>query len=63
MKRIFAFFPDPDRVGVLLTSSIFEAHTRTSLMTKEQIQEQWKVGVDQAKVFSFKNLVSARFPD
>ena len=47
----------------MLTSSIFEAHTRTSLMTKEQIQEQWKVGVDQAKVFSFKNLVSARFPD
>eukprot|EP00096_Caligus_rogercresseyi_P003019 TRINITY_DN1551_c0_g2_i1.p1 TRINITY_DN1551_c0_g2~~TRINITY_DN1551_c0_g2_i1.p1 ORF type:complete len:676 (+),score=199.09 TRINITY_DN1551_c0_g2_i1:459-2486(+) len=47
---------DPDRIGVLLTNSIFEAHTRTSLLTRGQIHEQWKQGVDQVKLYTFKNM-------
>nr|AID52829.1 hormone receptor 3 [Tigriopus japonicus] len=47
---------DPDRISVLLSNSIFEAHTRTSLFSKDVIQERWKVGVDQSKVFAFKSL-------
>ncbi|XP_071748157.1 probable nuclear hormone receptor HR3 isoform X5 [Lepeophtheirus salmonis] len=48
--------PDPDRIGVLLTNSIFEAHTRTSLLTRSQIHEQCKQGVDQVKLYTFKNM-------
>lgn len=56
-------FPDPERIGVLLMNSIFEAHTRTSLISKEKIQELWKQGVDQNKLFQFKNMVSTyHFP-
>nr|UUJ74941.1 HR3 isoform X1 [Lepeophtheirus salmonis] len=47
---------DPDRIGVLLTNSIFEAHTRTSLLTRSQIHEQCKQGVDQVKLYTFKNM-------
>jgi len=47
---------DPERIGVLLSSSIFEAHTRTILMTYDQIRERWRVGVDQQKLFLFKNM-------
>ena len=49
---------DPERIGVLLSSSIFEAHTRTILLTYDQIRERWRAGVDQQKVFMFKNMVS-----
>ncbi len=48
--------PDPDRIGLLLSNSILEAHTRTSLLTREQIQEHWKAGVDQARLFAFKGM-------
>nr|UUJ74942.1 HR3 isoform X2 [Lepeophtheirus salmonis] len=48
--------PGPDRIGVLLTNSIFEAHTRTSLLTRSQIHEQCKQGVDQVKLYTFKNM-------
>lgn len=51
------FISDPERIGVLLSSSIFEAHTRTILMTYDQIRERWRVGVDQQKLFLFKNMV------
>jgi nuclear receptor subfamily 1 group F protein 4 len=47
---------NPERIGVLLSSSIFEAHTRTILMTYDQIRERWRVGVDQQKLFLFKNM-------
>ncbi len=55
-QRFVAPLADSDRFGALLSTSIFEAHTRTSLLTREQIQEQWKSGVDQAKLFSFKSM-------
>ena len=42
---------------MLLSSSIFEAHTRTILMTYDQIRERWRVGIDQQKLFLFKNMV------
>jgi len=47
---------DPDRIGQLLSNSIFEAHTRTCLLTREQIQEAWTIGVDQEKLFRFRNM-------
>lgn len=47
---------DPERIGVLLTNSIFEAHSRTCIFTSDQIREQWRMGVDQAKLFAFKNM-------
>ena len=47
---------DPDRIGVLLTNSIFEAHTRTSLLSREQISDGWQAGIDPAKLFAFKNM-------
>ena len=52
------FLTDPERIGVLLSSSIFEAHTRTILMTYDQIRERWRIGIDQQKLFLFKNMVS-----
>lgn len=51
------FFPDPERIGVLLTNSIYEAYSRTCLFTSEQIREQWRMGVDQSKLFAFKSMV------
>lgn len=47
---------DPEQIAVLLTNSIFEAHSRTCILTSEQIREQWRMGVDQAKLFAFKNM-------
>ena len=52
------FFADPERIGVLLIKSIYEAHLRTCVLTTEQIHEQWLVGVDQSMLFAFKNMVS-----
>ena len=52
------FLTDPERIGVLLSSSIFEAHTRTILMTHDTIRERCRAGVDQQKLFLFKNMVS-----
>ena len=52
------FFADPERIGVLLIKSIYEAHLRTCVLTTEQIHEQWLVGVDQSMLFGFKNMVS-----
>jgi len=51
-------FSDPERIGLLLSTSIFEAHARTSLLSKEQIQDHWKTGVDAAQLFAFKNMVN-----
>ena len=52
------FFSDPGRLETALVNVIFEAHTRTSLFTKEKIQEAWKRGINQQKLFAFKNMVS-----
>jgi len=47
---------DPERIGVLLTKSIHEAHMRTCLFSTEQIKLQWQKGVDQNQVYGFKNM-------
>ena len=41
----------------LLTDSICEAHQRSSLLSIEQIKEQWEVGVEQSKVEDFMRMV------
>ena len=51
------FFSDPGRLETALVNVIFEAHTITSLFTKEKIQEAWKRGINQQKLFAFKNMV------
>ena len=51
------FVSDPDRMSALLSSSIFEAHTRTCILSGEQIQECCRTGVDPNKVFAFKTMV------
>merc|ERR1719412_174702 len=49
-------FPGVEQVSTLVASSIFEAHQRTCLLTIEQIQEQWEVGVEQSKVEDFMRM-------
>jgi len=59
MRRLFfdgELLNDPERIGVLLIKSIYEAHLRTCVLTTEQIHEQWLVGVDQSMLFAFKNM-------
>lgn len=55
---LFQFPPDPDRVTAMLSTSIFDAHTRTCILSNEQIQEICGGGVDQNKIFAFKTMVS-----
>jgi hypothetical protein len=51
---------DPEKLAALLSKTIHEAHARTCLLTKEQIQELWLQGIDQQKLFIFKNMVRMR---
>ena len=48
---------DPEKLAALLSKTIHEAHARTCLLTREQIQELWLQDVDQQKLFLFKNMV------
>ena len=48
---------DPDRISNLLADSVLEAHTRTSLMPREQIREEWRKGIDRNRLFALKNMV------
>ena len=58
---MIASLADPDRISNLLADSVLEAHTRTSLMPREQIREEWRKGIDRNRVFALKNMV--RFKD
>ena len=51
------FCLDPDRLETVLSNVIKEASERTSLYTKDKIQEFWKKGVNQAKLLAFRNMV------
>ena len=53
------FVSEPERLGMIFSNTIFEAHTRTVLFTAEQIRESWRPGIDKNKLFAFKNLVSS----
>jgi len=49
---------DPDKIGQLLSDSIFEAHQRTCLLTREQIQVGWTQGISEYKVDQFRKMPS-----
>ena len=51
-------FLDPDKIGQLLSDSIFEAHQRTCLLSRDQIQVGCSQGVSSFKVEQFKKMVS-----
>ena len=55
--NVVASLSDPDRISNLLADSVLEAHTRTSLMPREQIREEWKKGIDRNRLFALKNMV------
>ena len=55
------FISDPDKIGQLLSDSIFEAHQRTCLLSREQIQVGCSQGVSQFKVEQFKKMVRCLF--
>jgi hypothetical protein len=52
-----SLYLDPEKLGALLSKTIHEAHARTCLLTKDQIHDLWAQGVDQHKLFLFKNMV------
>jgi len=47
---------DPDKIGQLLSDSIFEAHQRTCLLARDQIHQGWSQGINQYKVDTFRKL-------
>jgi len=47
---------DPMKISEVLTNSIFEAHSRTTLLRTEEIRQHWQKGVDQTKLFAFRNM-------
>jgi hypothetical protein len=49
---------DPEKIGQLLSDSIFEAHQRTCLLSREQIQVGCSQGISDFKVEQFKEMVS-----
>lgn len=49
---------DPDKIGQLLSDSIFEAHQRTCLLSREQIQVGWSQGINEYKVDQFRKMPS-----
>jgi len=49
---------DPDKIGQLLSDSIFEAHQRTCLLSREQIQVGWSQGINEYKVEQFSKMPS-----
>ena len=57
-EMISLIFSDPEKIGQLLADSIFEAHQRTCLLTREQIQAGCSQGIDDFKVEQFKEMVS-----
>jgi hypothetical protein len=52
-----SLYSDPEKLGALLSKTIHEAHARTCLLTRDQIHDLWAQGVDQHKLFLFKNMV------
>ena len=52
------YVSDPMKISEVLTNSIFEAHSRTTLLRTEEIRQHWQKGVDQTKLFAFRNMVS-----
>ena len=72
-KYVFYQFivSDPDKIGQLLSDSIFEAHQMqllsesifeahqmTCLLTREQIHVGWSQGINKYKVDQFRKMVS-----
>ena len=55
---LFLYVSDPMKISEVLTNSIFEAHSRTTLLRTEEIRQHWQKGVDQTKLFAFRNMVS-----
>lgn len=49
---------DPDKIGQLLSDSIFEAHQRTCLLSREQIHVGWSQGINDYKVDQFRKMPS-----
>jgi len=49
---------DPEKIGQLLADSIFEAHQRTCLLSREQIQAGCSQGINDFKVEQFKEMAS-----
>jgi len=47
---------EPARLGLMFSNTIFEAHTRTVLLTSDQIHLAWRTGIDQAKLFAYRNM-------
>jgi len=47
---------DPGRISEVLTNSIFEAHSRTTVLRSEEIRQHWQKGVDPTKLFAFRNM-------
>ena len=50
-------FSDPDRISSHLTSAIVQAHNSTIYISSQDIREKCRMGIDQAKLFTFKNMV------
>ena len=55
-KRV-CLFSDPDRISSHLTSAIVQAHNSTIYISSQDIREKCRMGIDQAKLFTFKNMV------
>ena len=55
---LILYVSDPMKISEVLTNSIFEAHSRTTLLRTEEIRQHWQKGVDQTKLFAFRNMVS-----
>jgi len=47
---------DPMKISEVLTNSIFEAHSRTTVVSSDVIRQHWQKGVDQTKLFAFRNM-------
>ena len=60
-KKWRVIFSDPEKIGQLLADSIFEAHQRTCLLSREQIQAGCSQGINDFKVEQFKKMVSIQY--
>jgi nuclear receptor subfamily 1 group F protein 4 len=49
---------DPDKIGQLLSDSIFEAHQRTCLLSRDQIQHGWSQGINEYKIEQLRKMPS-----
>ena len=61
-SEVSIVFSDPEKIGQLLADSIFEAHQRTCLLSREQIQVGCSQGINDFKVEQFKKMVSVAQP-